>query len=170
MDKQATIILISGPLGVGKSSLSKMLKNKLKYTLVDGDSFFAPLEKNKKLSWDKRLRLSWNWIANETKKHLKKGNNVVVDFVVETELSWFIKKMSNLNAQIKYVVLVADKNEIVKRLKKRDGNIQYLERSMTLLKQLQNNIQNQEFILDTTGKSLDEVLNEVVNDKRFVIT
>lgn len=164
-----TIYLISGPLGVGKSSLSKMISQKLGFVLVDGDSFFVPLGKNEELSWKHRLRMSWDWIIGETRRHINNNKDVVIDFVVENELSFFLKKVSNLNVQVNYVALVANRADLIKRLKKRDGGTQYLERSIRLLDKLQSDLNNKPYLLDSTGKSTAEVFEEVSGDERFLI-
>ncbi len=167
MSKKA-IVLVSGPLGVGKTSLCRMISNKLGYHFVDGDSFFVPLEKSD-LSWEERLRRSWKWITDQTKKHVDNGENIVIDFVVEDELDWFLKQASDLDVQIKYVVLVSSEDEIKKRLVKRDGGLQYFDRSKKLLSKLRTDPRNSKHLYDTTGKRTKEVFNEVIGDDTLLI-
>jgi hypothetical protein len=66
-------------------------------------------------------------------------------------------------------VLVANRADLIERLKKRDGGTQYLKRSIRLLDQLQSDPNNEPHLLDTTGKSTGEVFEEVSSDERFLI-
>ncbi|MCB9813547.1 MAG: ATP-binding protein [Pseudomonadales bacterium] len=163
-----SLIIVSGPLGSGKSSLCKKIEDELAFSRVDGDSFFVPLEKTS-LSWEERGQKSWQWIASQTKKHLSSGKKVVLDFVVENELPWFLSQIEEYNVRVKYIVLIAEEETIKKRLHKRDGGLQYYERSKVLLDQLKNEPQNNKYLLDTTGMTTDEVYDYVVNNERFIL-
>lgn len=169
LSNRKTIFLISGPLGVGKSSLAKMINQKLAFAYIDGDALFGPLENVSKLSWEERLKTTWNSIALITREFISKDLDVVIDFVIEEELPWFLKEISDLNVRVKYVVLLANRRAIVERLKKRDGGTQYLERSSVLLSKLKSDPHNEQFIFETSGKNTKEVFEEVKEDDRFVV-
>lgn len=162
-----SIYLISGPLGAGKSSLSRLINKKYGYALIDGDAMFGPLENVRSLEWSQRLKVTWKNILEMTKNYLSYDLDVVIDFVVEDELDWFISELGNFNIRFKYVVLVAKEDEIKKRLIKRDGGLQYQDRSLVLLNQLQSNERNKRFILDTTGKTNQEVCDLFISGKQF---
>jgi len=98
----------------------------------------------------KRLELTWNWIAEQTKENISNNNSVVIDFVVEDELAWFVDQMRDFNFELKYVVLIADKETIKKRLKNRDGDLQFFERSKTLMYQLKEDSKNKGYLVDTS--------------------
>lgn len=166
MQNDRTIILVSGPLGVGKSSLCKMIFDTFGFSLIDGDSFFGPLE-NANISWKERLKRSWDWIVEQTKANIGDGKSVVIDFVVEDELPWFLDQISELEAKVKYVVLIAEEGEVKQRLEKRDGGLQYFERSKVLLTQLQSDPNNKLYLLDTTNMNTREVMDQIMTEERF---
>lgn len=168
MNPPRTIYLISGPLGVGKTTLANMVVQKLECALVNGDAFFVPLEHVKRMSWKQRLELSWMNIICSTKHYVEHGYDVVIDFVVEDELPWICEQLSTVNARIKYIALTTNEETLEQRLKIKGGE-QYLQRSITLMHQLRENEGNKQFECDTTDKSTQQVFdNYVANDKYFI--
>ena len=163
-----TVYIISGPLGVGKTSVSSALSKVLEQTtLVVGDDLYN-LEKESDLAWEEKLRKSWERIVALTKKHLDSGQSVVVDFVVEDELPWFMEQLSGKNVHFRYIVLLADKKSVLDRLKNR-GELRYKDRSMVLLDQLSKDSSNKKYIIDTTNKEIKEIVQEIINSTRFVV-
>ena len=136
--------MISGPLGVGKTSVSGALSKVLEHTAqVVGDDLY-------------------------TKSNLDKGLDVVVDFVVEDELPWLREQLSGYDLQLRYVVLMADKETLIERLKKRN-ELRYKDRSMILLDQLSNEPSNKNYLLDTSDKEISEIVQEIINSPRFIV-
>jgi cytidylate kinase len=162
-----TIYIISGPLGVGKSTISKELCKTLdRAELIEGDVFLNKTE-NSNLLWEQRLEDAWQKVVDATNVTLTKGSDVVIDFVVEDELKWFCSQFTSLNIQIKYIVLIADKETIIKRLKKRH-ELKYKERSFALLDQLTKDTSNKIHLYDTTEKSSAEIIQEFINSPNFI--
>lgn len=162
------VYIISGPLGVGKTTVSKALFDAIDgAALVAGDDLYN-LEEESELAWEEKLQKSWDKILSATKNNLDKSLNVVVDFVVEDEFPWFRKRLSDYNVQFKYVVLLADKEIILERLKKRN-ELKYKDRSMVLLDQLSKDPQNQKYIYDTTDKEVSEIVQEIIKSPRFIV-
>lgn len=163
-----TIYLISGPLGVGKTSISEALFKAIdRGALVTGDNLYN-LEEDQILLWEEKLQKAWEKILSATRHSLVKHPNVVVDFVVEDELPWFRKQLSDQDVQFKYVVLIADKETILERLKKRN-ELKYKDRSMALLNQLSKDPGNQKYILETTDKEIPEIVQEITDSARFIV-
>jgi broad-specificity NMP kinase len=166
-DTQLTIYLISGPLGVGKSTTSKMLTRSIEQcVLIEGDLLLHMFKGATQPAWEERLSLTWENILDITRNFVRKDLHVVIDFVVEDELEWFYEQISDLNVKMKYVVLRADQETIIERLNRR-GDIDCLERSLFLLNKLETSSKNQPYILDTTYKQTAEVVEQIVNDPRF---
>lgn len=169
MNKQRTIYIISGPLGVGKTTLTKKLVNQLDNgVLIEGDTFLNATEKVSKLSWEKRISLAWNSILDTTRSYIQADLDVVIDFVIEEELKWFIEETKDLDIQIKYIVLIADKQTLKKRLEKR-GDTQYLNRSLVLLDKLSNETSNRKYIFNTINKNTSEIVGELLSTSRFIV-
>lgn len=168
MDKVKTIYIISGPLGVGKTSVSNKLVSMIEQcVLIDGDSLFLPLEMVRSLSWKNRLKVTWKNILSITRNYVNKNFNVVIDFVVEDELGWFLKNISNLEVVVKYVALITDEKTITSRLKKR-GGLKYLDRSLLLLKKIEKTV-NSKHLYDTTAKSVSQIAKDILVSGKFEV-
>lgn len=167
ISRKKVIYLISGPLGVGKSTASRELAGKLDQSvLIEGDHLLHVFKGEPQPAWEERLRLAWLNILAVTRNFIQHHFNVIIDFVVEDELEWFCKQMSDLNVTVNYVILRADKDKLVERLTKR-GDIQYLERSLFLLNQIDSSPSNRPYIYETSLKQPSEIVEEIINDPRF---
>lgn len=168
MSKQK-IYLISGPLGVGKSSLCKEICKRVKNCIrLNGDALFNPLGNTQMLSWEEKLELTWKNLIYLTKSYLDKDLSVAIDFVVEEELEWFAQQLSIHDVQLHYVVLLANEKTLEARLNKR-SEPQYLSRSVVLLDKLQTDLRHQQYLLDTNGMTTDQVCDEVLANSRFIV-
>lgn len=163
-----TVYIISGPLGVGKSSVTKELVNALpNSSLIEGDVFLHQLNPEK-IPWEERLKLSWDKILSATKDILDKNQDVVIDFVVEDELPWFIKELSPYSIQLKYVVLVAETETLKERLNKRN-EIRYIDRSLILLEQLSKDPNNKKHLYNTESKEVKAIVQDVISADQFIV-
>ena len=70
---------------------------------------------------------------------------------------------------IKFVVLLVDENTLLLRDKERPTDCQKKERCLTSLKGFKNTNYNNKNILDTTNLTVDETINIIENDNRFVL-
>lgn len=166
-DKKNMIYLISGPLGVGKSTTSKELARNVKNcVLIEGDVLLHMFKGELQHSWEERLSITWENILDLTRNFIQNDLNVIIDFVVEDELDWFCKHLSDLNVRLKYVALIADKEKLIERLSRR-GDIDSLERSLFLLNKMQMSHSNNKFIYDTTLKQPAETVEEIINNSGF---
>jgi gluconate kinase len=160
----STIFLISGPLGVGKTTLTRRLASHRKAALIDGDSLFGPLENVASLSWSERLELTWQNILSITRKYLKKNMDIVIDFVVESELEWFYQELNQFaqtnqaDFSMQYLVLMTDSKTLIERLNMR-GDGKYLHRSLSLLTKLGNDPKNKPYLCHTTGRTPAELVS-----------
>ena len=173
MNKQRTVYIVSGPLGVGKTTVTRKLVSQLdEGVLIEGDTFLNATEKVSKLSWEKRISLAWNSILDTTRSYIKAELDVVIDvvidFVIEEELRWFVEKTKDLNIKIKYIVLIADKKTLENRLEKR-GEVQYLNRSIVLLNKLNNDPLNSEHVFDTTNINTSVIVTELLSNNSFIV-
>jgi broad-specificity NMP kinase len=163
MSKQngRTIYIISGPCGVGKSTISRIFAEEMEHVvLIEGDKIHSMLVGKDELPWERQLTIVWENILSVSRNFIEHGLDVVIDYVVEDELEWFCEHMSDLNVEIKYVVLRADKNTIVERLNKR-GNPDLIERSLFLLSKLEKSSLNKPYLYDTTNKKPGEILEDL---------
>ncbi|WP_339315203.1 AAA family ATPase [Paenibacillus sp. FSL R10-2734] len=165
--REHMVYLISGPLGVGKSTTSIELARNVKHcVLIEGDVLLHMFKGESEPSWEERLSLTWKNILALTRNFIQHGFNVVIDFVVEDELDWFCKHVSDLNVRLKYVILTADREKLIERLTIR-GDIESLERSLFLLNKMEMTSSNEPFIKDTTQKQTSEIVEEIINDSSY---
>lgn len=161
------VYLISGPLGVGKSTVSKSLADaKKQCALIEGDLLLHVYRGETELSWDERLRLTWLNIAAITRNLLLHRLDVVIDFVVEEELEWFRSQLSDFNVMLHYTVLHAKPETLLARLRQR-GDEQYVNRSLFLLNKLMKSQDNAPYMLDANHKRAEELAEEILKDQRF---
>ncbi|ULL16596.1 hypothetical protein DVH26_20395 [Paenibacillus sp. H1-7] len=164
------IYVISGPLGVGKSTVSKSLADGMNQcALIEGDLLLHVYRGENEPPWEERLRLAWLNITAVTRNLLRHELNVIIDFVVEDELQWLYDQLTDLDATIHYVVLHAEPETLAARLNQR-GDAQYIQRSLFLRNKLMTSPTNKPFLLDANCKRPEELAEEIVNDAKFRIT
>lgn len=100
------IYFFSGPCGCGKTTLSKAFAKKLvnefgkeQVYIIHGDDIrggFVDSDNSGKysegkLSWEEILGFNWECILQMTENALKRGLDVIIDYVIEDELPLFAK-------------------------------------------------------------------------------
>ncbi len=93
---------------------------------------------------------------------LARGLDVIVDDVAVEELPLAIDLARRHGAQLRYAVLTASESEIRQRLEKR-GDPDLLDRSLFLKSKQEAMPENQGHLLDTTGKSVEEIMDALGN-------
>ena len=163
-----TIYIISGPCGVGKSTLAKELAEQVeKSALIHGDDLLHMYSDASSPPWEEKLSIMWKNILSVTNTLLQHDYNVIIDIVVEDELEWFCRHFAHLDVYIKYVVLRADSDILIERINKR-GDTYMIERSLFLLNQLENETPfNQSYLYDTTDKKPAEIVRDIIESARF---
>lgn len=176
----SNIYFISGPCGCGKSTLAdayaehlvKIEKRPRTYVIhgddfhhgfvgmYEEDAFCGEEQDSNPLAWSQVLKFNWECILDVAGKALKRGLDVVIDYVVEDELPLLQMLAKEQNARLYYVVLTASEESITKRLKTR-GDDELIERAHFLKKKLDNLSENQGHLYDNTGKTVAEEVAEI---------
>ena len=73
------------------------------------------------------------------------------------------------NYTIKFIVLVVDEKTLLLRDKERPEDCQMKERCIVLLNSFKNKNYNAQNILDTTNLSVNETIDIIENDNRFIL-
>jgi len=160
MSNLRKIYLISGPLGAGKSTIAKKVADQTNTILIEGDLLLHSLDDN--LAWGEKLKTTWKKILTLTKDAITNNFDVVIDFVVEDELEWFYRQTSDLNIQIRYIVLFANEKVLKQRLEKRN-DLKYL------LNQLKGEERNIKYLCDSSQKEISEIVEKFLSNSDFIV-
>lgn len=166
-----TLYLITGPAGVGKSTISTLLANRLnKSILIEGDDIYHLVQGGYVSPWREgnHLKLFWENCLSLIKNSLQQGYDVVFNYILHQKDVEKIKENFK-DYETKFVCLLADEKTLVLRDKKREPENQMGERVLVLLKSLKKENFNNNNILDTTTLLVENAVEEILKDKRFII-
>ena len=165
------LYIITGPAGVGKSTASKKLAiASKKSALIEGDDIYHQVVGGYVPAWKEKnhLQTFWKVCINMIKTYLDDGFDVVFNYIVTPENLELIKAKIN-DYNIKFIVLLVDEATLLLRDKSRPEDCQMKERCITLLNNFKNRNYNPQNILDTTNLSVEEIINIIQNDNKFIL-
>ena len=165
------IYLITGPAGVGKSTISLKVAEALeKSVLLEGDDIYHFIVGGYISPWREGNYLEYYWknIIDIMKNSLSYGFDIVYNHIMDKEQVADIKKHFP-NCEIKFVCLMVDEETIVKRDKLREPDRQMGERSLILLQELKDENFDEKFILDSSDLNVEQTFNEILTNKRFIL-
>ena len=165
------LYVITGPAGVGKSTVSKRLAQNLsKSALIEGDEIYHQVIGGYIPAWKEgnHLQTFWKVCINIVKSYLEDGFDVVFNYIVTPENLALLKNEFK-NYTIKFIVLLVDESTLLLRDKERPENCQMKERCITLLNNFKNRNYNINNILDTTNLSIEETVNLIQNNNNFIL-
>ena len=166
-----TLYIITGPAGVGKSTISKELAIRSKKSaLIEGDDIYHQVISGYVPAWEEgnHIETFWKVCINTIKIYLEDGFDVVFNYIVTPENIQLIKS-SIQNYNIKFIVLLTNESTLLSRDKQRPIDCQMNERCLTLLNNFKNRKYSPNNILDTTNLSVDETLNIIEIENRFIL-
>ncbi len=127
----------------------------------DKPGFFVTGQASDPVLWEDILRFNWDCIVSTADRALEQELDVVIDYVVEDELSRVQALAKARQAALYYLVLTADANEIEARLRRR-GDADLIERALFLKKKLESLPENNGRLYNNTGKTPEEVIRDLV--------
>lgn len=178
--RKQSVYFFSGPCGCGKSTLADSYAKKLvkeegvKQVYVihgddfqsgfvrtdDGDAFFADGKPSNFLVWEEILKFNWECILETAGKALRRGLDVVIDYVIEDELPLVRRLAEEYGAELYYVVLTASEETLRQRITGR-GDTELIDRSLFLKKELDNRQENRGHLFDNTEKTVEQTVQEL---------
>lgn len=165
------LYIITGPAGVGKSTISKELaKSYNKSALIEGDDIYHQVIGGFVQAWKEgnHLKTFWKVCVNIIKTYLEDGFNVVFNYIITPENLELIKTAFK-DYNVKFVVLITDEATLLARDKERPIDCQMGQRCLTLLNSFKNRNYNSRNILDTSNLSVNETVDIIKNDIKFAI-
>ncbi len=173
---QRTIYIISGPAGVGKSTTSKKLVERLeRSSYISGDDISHIPVNGRGKPWlcKETNQLTWVNISSLVKNLIEFNFDVVIDYVTfPADVNWLVTELKDKNVKINYIVLMVDHATIINRDRSRDPSIQMGERSTILLNEIVETMQDKKYILNTQEyceDQIDEVIEEIMNSNKYLI-
>ena len=165
------LYIITGPAGVGKSTISKEIAKKSnKSALIEGDEIYHLVCGGYESAWKEKnhLEVFWKNVIDIINNFLEDGYDIIFNYIIKNNTIEMLKRNIK-HEDTKFVVLLTDEETIVKRDKQRIEENQMGKRSLILLKQFKEEPFNSKFILDTTKLTIEDVVNEIIKDDKYKI-
>ncbi len=163
------LYIITGPAGVGKSTISRALAEKLdKSVLIEGDEIYAHVIGGYVSAWKEgnHLEVFWKVCIDMIKRYLEYGYDVVFNYIINPKDVKNIQEAVK-DVETKFVVLLTDEETLLKRDAERPEDCQMKERCLVLLNNFKNEGYEEKYILETTKISVEDVVENVENGERF---
>ena len=165
------LYIITGPAGVGKSTVSKELaKRSSKSVLIEGDFIYSQVISSYVSAWKEgnHLDVFWEVCFNMIQTYLSYDYDVIFNYIITPNIINKIQdKFSNYITKL--VVLVTDEETILKRDSQRPEDCQMKERCIILLNNFKNRNYNTNNILDTTNLSIEETVDIILENHNFIL-
>ena len=165
------LYIITGPAGVGKSTISNIISNNLeKSVLIEGDDIYNQFKAGRISPWKENapLDLFWENCLFLINNYLKNDYDVVFNYIIKKEqLNRLTKTFKDY--EIKFINLMVDEKTIIERDKERPNDCRMGERSLILLQEFKDTNYDKKYILDTTNMSIEETVQEIITNNRFIV-
>ena len=166
-----TLYIITGPAGVGKSTISKGIANtKKKSVVIEGDEIYHQVVGGYIPAWKEgnHLEIFWKICVMMIREYIDNGYDVVFNYIVKKNTLERIKhEFKNYN--IKFVVLLVEEETILKRDKERPEDSQMKERCLVLLNEFKQQNFEKNYILKTDNLSIEQTIEEIEENNRFIV-
>ena len=165
------LYIITGPAGVGKSTISSSLASSLeKSALIEGDFIYHQVIGGYVSPWKEGNHLDtfWKVCINSIKTYLSDGYDVIFNYIIEPNRLGTLKEVFK-DYEIKFIVLMVNEDILLKRDLERPEDCQMKERCTTLLNEFKKHNYSDKNIIDTSYISVSDTTKLVLNDNRFII-
>lgn len=166
-----TLYVITGPAGVGKSTISEGVAKMLeKSALVEGDYIYHQVIGGYVSAWLKGAPKEVFWKNNISliNNYLDYDYDVVFNYIIYKKDLNYIKENVK-GVKIKFIVLLTDEETIIKRDTLRSPENRMNERSVLLLNKLIEEKYNDNNILYTSDLSVEQTIEEILSNDRFYL-
>ena len=158
------LYVITGPAGVGKSTVSYELGKRLdKSVVIEGDTIYNFFVGGRIKPWypNAPLDLFWKNSIMLIKSYLENGYDVVFNYIIKN------KELENLKETFKdydfiFSCLLVDEPTIIKRDLLRPEDCQMHERSLILLKEFINCNYDSKYVIDSSNLTVEETVEKIL--------
>ena len=176
------VYFFSGPCGCGKTTLSNAFAHHLvndlgrnQVYIIHGDDIrggFVDSDNSDKYSegklpWSEILKFNWECILNTAESALKRGLDVVIDYVIEEELPLVKGIAEKYGADFYYIVLTASEEAIRQRITER-GDTRLIDRALFLKNKLENLKTNIDHLFDNSDMTVEEEIKQI-DIKKYLV-
>ena len=166
-----TLYLITGPAGVGKSTISLELAHKLaKSALIEGDMLYGQVIGSYISPWKEgnHLNLMWQNAIELIKNYLENDYDVIFNYIIEPDKFNLIKETFK-DYEIRFVVLMVDADTLIERDKKRDEDCQMGDRCLVLLDEFKKHNYDKKYILNTDDKNVLDCVYDILENNNYIV-
>lgn len=162
------LYVITGPAGVGKTTTSNALCKRLeKSVLLEGDEIYHHVINPYVEAWKEGNHLEVFQKASEKliEVYQEEGYDVVYNYIVTESM---LKRFKEKFGIFKLICFLANEEELLKRDAERPTDCQMRERCIVLLESFKNKDFIKKYTLDTSGMTVDEVVDELLKNEKYL--
>lgn len=166
--------IISGPPGVGKSSVSEELAYSFdKSAVIEGDNVYLMIKSGLVAPWEDDgfyMDLFWDNVISLTHNLLARDMTVIINYVLfEEQIKKIAAFLKTRQIKLKYCVLLAEEETLRERDLSREeiartGNLSITSRNEFLSKNM-----NKNYLLYTDNLDIKETANIIKSSNRFFV-
>lgn len=177
LSTNATVVLISGAPGAGKTTLAERISENMDgvCTHIEGDMLYNMVKKGWVHPCDDSdkffLNILWDNIVSLIENFTKRNINVVVDYVFSKEqLFSVVDHIKESKINIKIVVVSSSIDTIIERDKQRSG-VDYVgeERIRKIVEDFNSDMIPERYILKTDDIDIEALVGTVLKESRFTV-
>lgn len=141
-----------------------------KSVLLEGDEIYHHVIGSYISPWKEgnHLDVFWEVVLETINIYLENGYDVIFNYIVG-EKDLVILQERFCEHKIKFIVLMANENTIIKRDLERQEDCRMGKRAIELLQNFRNKEIERKYIIETDNLNIDEIIDIIDNDNKFYI-
>ncbi len=167
----ASLYVITGPAGVGKTTISKIIAETLdKSALIEGDDIYGQVVGGYQNPWEEGNHLDTHWkvCLSTIRTYLEDGYDVVFNYIISNQQIADICR-NFADYEVRFTVLMVDEETLLQRDKLRPEDCQMNERCLVLLNDFRNGNYDPKFVLETSKQGVKEIVRAIKTEDRFIV-
>ena len=164
----AKLYVLTGPAGVGKSTITKSLAEKIgKCAVIEGDEIYHQVVGAQK-PWleGNHLEVMWKNILDLSQNYLEADIDVIINYIIyKDNLLKILKTLAK--HEVHFVLIMANRETIIARDEGRDEDVQ-VHRVDKHLEKFNSQGYDQKFVLNTENKTIEQEVDEILTGKFLI--